>query len=174
MKILILLTVSILLCGCSGESPELDDPNATQATIWHGYPLDESTRVSLYEKWSKEIGGQFWPFSLEEYEFQKEEFDVVYGLGGRWITARFLLQEGHPITKEEMIQRITQSLEFYEWKQEDLSEGKLFLTARHENSKNDLYFERGPFSSEGVSQYTITIHISEDAGVLVLYCEAGW
>ncbi len=174
MKIFVLIIISVLLLGCSSKSPELEDPNDTQEKIWHGYPPDENTRESLYEKWSKRLDEQFWPYSLEEYECQIKEADVVYGLGGRWITARSLLREGHHITREEMVQRITQSLEFYGWKQEKLPEIKYVLSKIYETSKDDLHFTRGKFSSENVSHYSITIHISDDASVLVRYCEAGW
>ena len=154
----------------------VEDANDTQAKVWRGCPLDENARESLYERWSKRLDEQFWPYSLEEYEYAQQDsgFDVVYGLGGRWITARYLLREGHHITREEMVQRITQSLEFYGWKQEDLPDRKYVLSKIYETAKDDLYFTRGKFSSEGVVHYSITIHISDDAGVLVLYCEAGW
>ena len=173
MKLLILLTISVLLLGCPKKSPDLEDPNDTQARIWHGYPLDENTRDSLYERWSKRLDEQFWPYSLEEYQLQKNEAHGLGGLGGKWITVRYLLREGHPITREEMVQRITRSLEFYGWRQEALPDVKYVLSKIYETSKDDLHFMRGSFSSE-VVHYAITIHISDDASVLVLYCEAGW
>lgn len=173
-KIFIFVILSMLLLGCPGKSPDIEDPNATQARIWHGYPLDENARESLYERWSKRLDEQFWPFSLEEYEEQGSETDVVYGLGGRWITLRHLLREGCHVTREEMVQRITQSLEFYEWKQADLPKRNFVISKIYETSRDDLHFTRGKFALESVMHYAITIHISDDASVLVLYCEAGW
>ncbi len=98
MKVLTLSVISVLLFGCSGESPDIEDCNDTQAETVYNPPTGK--REVLYEKWTKELGGQFWPFSVKEYEFQEDEFDVVRGLGGRWITVRYLLREDHVITRE--------------------------------------------------------------------------
>ncbi len=74
-----------------------------------------------------------------------------------------------------MVQRIIRSFEFYGWKRADLPERKYVLSAIYETAKDDLRFTRGPFTSnDDVLRYNVTIHISDDASVLVLYCEAGW
>ncbi len=180
MKIPVIIIFSVLLIGCPGESPDLEDPNDTKAENAYDPPFDENKREIMYERWSKELGGQFWPFSLKEYELQEKEASIVRGLGGRWITVRYLLREGYNITREEMVQRIIRSFEFYEWKRTDLPERKYVLSAIYEISKSDdLRFTRGPFTSNEKYEkahyfYNITIHISDDASVLVLYCEAGW
>ena len=136
---------------------------------------DEYKRKIKYNKWSKVIGGQFWPFSREEYEPVEKDFDVVYGLGGRWITSRCLLREGNKITREEMVDRIVKSFKYYKWKQTKLSQRKYVLSAIYETSENDLRFTRGPFTPNDSSlEYNVTIHVSDDASVLVIYGEAVW
>ena len=171
----VIIIFSVLFIGCPGESPDLEDPNDTKAENAYDPPFDENKRETMYERWSKEFGGQFWPFSLKEYELQEKEADVVSSLGGRWLTVRYLLRDGYNITREEMAQRIFRSFEFYGWKRTDLPERKYVLSAIYETAKDDLHFTRGPFTSnDDVLFYGITIHISDDASVLVLYCEAGW
>lgn len=176
VKIPVIVLFSVLLIGCPGKNPDLkEDSGGTKAEQKHNSPADENEREIKYEQWSKVIGEQFWPFSLKEYQLQEKEADVVRGSGGRWITVRYLLRDGCNIPKAEMAQRIIQAFEYYGWKQADLPEGKYVLSAIYETAKDDLHFIRGPFTSNDVVlHYKITIHISDNSQVLVLYCEAAW
>lgn len=174
-RIPIILIVSVLIIGCPNESSDLENYNDTKAENAQNPPSDEKQREIKYERWSKGIDEQFWPFSLDEYQLQEKDSDIVYSLGGRWITVRYLLREGYSITRDEMVQRIIRSLKFYEWERTDLPEGKYVLSKIYEKAKDDLHFTRGSFTSNDVVlHYKTTIHISDDAKVLVLYCDAGW
>ena len=149
--------------------------NETESGALNHSQSDEYKRKIKYKRWSKVIGGQFWSFSTEEYEVVKKDFDIVRGMGGRWFTSRRLLREGYNITREEMVQRIVQSFEYYEWKQTKLRQGKYVLSAIYETSGNDLRFTRGPFSSnDSALEHIVTIHISDDASVVVIYGEVVW
>jgi hypothetical protein len=175
MRMLVIFVLSVLIVGCSDESPDIKKGNATKAEDYKNALSDEEKKELKYEKWSNAIDEQFWPFSLQEYEFQKEEANVVYGLGGRWISVRYLLREGNDITREEIRQRIIRSFEFYEWKRTDLPKVKYVLSTIYETSEDDLCFTRNSFTSNDTTDYyKITIYISDDASVLVLYCEAAW
>ena len=121
----------------------------------------------------KSIGPQFYAYELPEYEIA--EHDVMYGLGGRWITVRNTLKEGIKIDPKEIRNRISKALEGAGWEAKTLPTRKYVLSKIIETSPNDLYYSHGAFPGDPPHWfYSQAIHISADGGVVVLYCEVGW
>lgn len=122
---------------------------------------------------SGSIGPQFQAYDLPEYSLQDK--DVVCGLGGRWITLRYLLKSGTTTSPAEIKTRVQRALEREGWQQKPLPGNKYVLSKTFETSPNDLYYAHGPFKSDPVHWfYNQAVHISDDGRTVVCYYEVGW
>lgn len=136
---------------------------------------EKDDRPDKYERWAKRLDEQFWPFPLDEYQIVTNQVSVVRGLGGRWITVRYTLKDNQQITRDAMVERITKALTYYGWKRAEKPTVRYVLSKIYETDQSDLHFQREPFTDHDVAfSYQEHIHISKDAKVLVLYCEAAW
>jgi hypothetical protein len=132
-------------------------------------PMDQGKPISATVE---SIGPQFWKYDLNGY--QRVDHDVVYGLGGRWISVRYLRSKGVSTTKEAVTSQIVASLLQDGWEKAARSEN--FTVARiWESSPDDFCFKRNARESEGANWFfTQTIHISDDARTICIYAEVGW
>ncbi len=122
---------------------------------------------------SRSIGPQFQSYELPKYAIQEK--DVVYGLGGRWITIRYVLKPDASSNPTEVRDRIKTALEQDGWLQKPLPARKYVLSKIYETSPNDLYYAHGPFKDDPQHWfYNQAVHISDEGKVLVCYYEVGW
>ena len=118
-------------------------------------------------------GPQFWIYGLSEYSLATNS--VVSGLGGRWISARFRRNAGHVTTREAMIGRITNSLRADGWKAAPITDRKYVLSPLWETAGDDFRYGRSAKPTEPPHWFfEQTVHVSEDAATLAIYCAVGW
>lgn len=72
------------------------------------------------------IGPQFWPYDLSEY--QRVDSDVLYGMGGRWISIRYQRKDSSAINRDEMVKRISKTLKNEGWSSKTLEIVSLYRT----------------------------------------------
>ncbi|MBM4038482.1 MAG: hypothetical protein FJ290_08205 [Planctomycetes bacterium] len=118
------------------------------------------------------IGPQFWLYGLPEYE--EADHDVLYGLGGRWISIRLRRKPGSSVTRDQLVERISKPLLAAGWSRATPPK-KYVLSKMWETAADDLYFSRS--AAKGEPSYLFfnqAIYISKDASIVCLYAEAGW
>lgn len=119
------------------------------------------------------LGERFRKYELPEYELV--DHDVLYGLGGRWISLRYKLKDGAEAEKESIRQRIADALARNGWQPKTLPSGKYVPSELYETSSTDLYYSRGPFEGDRDHVfYNQAVYISASARVVCCYYEAGW
>ena len=143
--------VYLCLPGCRKETPP--EPPSTQP--------------------AGSIGPQFQAYELPEYSLQGK--DIVYGLGGRWITLRYVLKPEATCTPAEIRNRIKTALEREGWQQKPLPNRKYVLSKIYETASNDLYYTHGAFEGDPNHWfYNQAVHVSDDGRTVVCYYEVGW
>lgn len=122
---------------------------------------------------AKSIGPQFYAYKLPEYS--RQDTDVVYGLGGRWITIRYVLKPDTTISPAEIRARVQTALEQAGWQRKPLPRKKYVLSKIFETSSKDLYYTHSPFEGDpGHWFYNQAVHVSDDGRIVVGYYEVGW
>ena len=129
--------------------------------------------VATQPTYPKAIGPQFWRYDLSEYE--SVEHDVVYGLGGRWISVRYKRKAEATVTRDEMVSAIWSALQEDGWSSKPLPTVKYVLSKIWETSPSDLCFGRAARAAEPKHWFfNQVIHISQDGKTLCVYAEVGW
>ena len=129
--------------------------------------------VATQPAYPKSIGPQFWKYDLSEYE--RVEHDVVYGLGGRWISVRYKRKAEAAVTRDEMASAIRSALQEDGWSSKPLPTYKYVLSKIWQTSPSDLCFARAARADDPENSFfTQVIHISQDGKTLCVYAEVAW
>lgn len=153
-KLTIILAILVFSC-CDSKSNTVHEKEASRVT----------DNIS--------IGPQFGITNLPEFE--RVDDDVKRGLGGRWTTFRYQKKSSSNITKQELQNRFIESMKFDGWKSPALPTSKYVLSKIYETSEDDLCFSRNSRGKEPKHWFfNMVVHISDDANIVVLYCEVGW
>lgn len=152
-----------IMLGC-GKPPETE-PSAGGRSV--------RAKPESGSKEPKSIGPQFWVYDLSAYEIV--DHDVVYGLGGRWISVRYRKKPDAVVKRDELVSHITDSLLADGWTTKPSPSVPYVMSTIWQKSNQDIHFTRRPKPDEPEHWFfNQTIHVSEDASVVCLYCEVGW
>lgn len=119
------------------------------------------------------MGPKFWLFDVSDYNRTDE--DVLHGLGGRWISVRYVLHDGVTVNRSDKVAEIVNAFTEDGWTLEELPSEKYVLSEIYETADSDLCFRRP--AREGESEhwtFRTIIHVSEGGNVICQYCEVGW
>ena len=165
MRILSIIAL-MLLAGCGKTS--------APASMQSETPQQTTDAKSTSErKEPKYIGPQFQVYDLSGYELV--DGDVLSGLGGRWISARYQRMPGADVSRQQLVAGITSSFGADGWTKKPLPGRKYVLSEVWEKSDQDIHFTRRAKTDEPEHWvFSLTVHVSADADVVCLYCEVGW
>ncbi len=149
--------------GCREESAELQSSSRASSATADTQPSKEP----------QSIGPQFWKYDLDEYD--RVDHDVMYGLGGRWISLRFRRKPDAMVDRQTLVTRISTALKGDGWSAESLPNHKYVLSRIWETGPDDLYFGRRARDDEPPHWFfNQAIHVSQDAAIVCIYAEVGW
>jgi hypothetical protein len=122
---------------------------------------------------SEPLLAKFTVCPLPEYDLL--DGDTVRGLGGRWISLRYVVIPGTELpTKLELEKRFRDAMAEDGWR-EAPAPCKIGFSKVWGQSDDDLQFHREPRGDElEHSFYNLRVHIGEKARSVFLYCEVGW
>ena len=120
------------------------------------------------------IGPQFWKYDLSNYT--RVDSDVVYGLGGRWISIRYQRNAGTTVTRDEMASEVDRALLEDGWTAKSPPAPERYVLSEiWETSPSDLCYHRDARGEEPEHWFfNQVIHISHDGKLLCIYAEVGW
>ena len=125
------------------------------------------------EQRSLTIGPQFWKYDMSEYE--RVDSNVVYGLGGRWISVRYRRKSGEAVNRHDMISRISKALTSDGWTPRSLPGYEYVLSTIWETSEDDIHYTRAPRDDEPETwSFSHIIHVSSTGDNVCLYCQVSW
>lgn len=160
-RLLLLVIIFLAICG------------TVYVLIVHYLPRGngKSSLDTLREQ--QETITRFQPYQLSDYTLS--QWDVVEGLGGRWISLRYQLNADANADAPGIRARLTDSLAKAGWTPRPLPEGKYVLSRIFETSPGDLSFAHDPFPGDpSYFVYHQMVHVSDDGKVVVCYCEIVW
>jgi hypothetical protein len=170
MRISLVAVFLLLAAGCGREA---DRPRSEPSRQTGGMASEADTRPDQTGAEPRSIGPQFWKYDLSEYK--QVEHDVMYGLGGRWISLRYELRADGSTNRDEMVARITAALTSDGWVKGALPKGRYVLSQIWETASDDLHFSRDARDGEPEHWFfNQTIHVGKNARVICLYAEVGW
>ncbi len=110
------------------------------------------------------------PFEIREYELAEQ--DALHGLGGNWLSRRYVKTPDVDIDRAVLRRRLSEALVSSGWATAELPKQKYVLSKMYETSGDDLCYTHPPFTADdNVLSYNLAIHVSESAGIVVLYYE---
>jgi hypothetical protein len=161
----LMITTMLLAAGCTKEPVPAPKPETIQSS--------EQVAPKPEHRTPKSIGPQFWVYDLSKYDIVDN--NVVSGMGGRWISVRYQKKNGAVVSRDDVVNDISSSLEIDGWTKEELPERKYVLSQIWEKAGQDLHFTRGAKDEEPEHWFfSQTIHVSTNAEIVCLYCEVGW
>ena len=114
-------------------------------------------------------------------KYEQVDIDLLRGLGGRWVSARFEIAPSViPPKRAELVDRVTTAFVENGWEDKPYRERRdgdtrYVLSEMWETGENDLFFSIPPQpGSERRVSYECVVYIADDAGVVCIYTTIGW
>lgn len=165
-------------CGAGGESSEESELGSPEIPFTSSpvIPAIKQRHKQLLPpvEWHDQIGREFIDWIPDDFELVREQSDVVYGLGGRWLT--LVYETGESSVGRDIIFECQAFFRQYGWQKRARPLHKIWMLSDHQELPLiQLRFRRTAFAhQERHWMMRSYVFISEDQRRIVQYCEVGW
>jgi hypothetical protein len=116
------------------------------------------------------------PFAVFELpEFEQDNISVVRGLGGYWVSARFISTTGaQNLARQDLLDLVTSAYTNLGWATLQTPSHNV-ASEKWESSKDDISFSFSTNFNDGRNAfYNCSVHVSTNADVVCIYTGIGW